>query len=202
MTAPTDEAGYMPSGTIGLMPRLFLNQLPLMFKHALLPFFILLLHTPALIAQPELIKAKAEECQMAFLHGDYGRMADLTYPRVVARIGGREAFIKAIRKNMDEIAADGFTLDTMIVRLPTRIVTTKRRIYGVVPYDLIMQTPEGRLLQESIMLGISEDKGTSWTFIDINSESAKMLQGVFPDEKGLSKRLALPARKQPRLIEE
>jgi hypothetical protein len=173
-----------------------------MLKRALLPLFILLLHTPALLAQPELIKATAEESHRAFLHGDYGRMADLTYPRVVARIGGREAFIKAMRKSIDEIEADGFSLDTMIVRLPTRILTTKRRMYAVVPYDLILLTPDGRLLQESIMLGVSEDGGRSWTFVDVNTQSEKMLQGVFPDEKGLNKRLALPARKPARVIEE
>jgi hypothetical protein len=150
-------------------------------------------------AQHALVKAKVEECNAALFQGDYEKLIDLTYPGLVEWMGGRQAMLETMENSMKEIKGAGFSFDSSRVEEPTRIVKTKRRTYAVVPYQFVMKAPIGRFLQRSTMLGVSEDKGKSWTFVDVHNDPETLLLMVFPDEKGLNKRLKLKPR--PGLIE-
>jgi hypothetical protein len=62
-----------------------------------------------------------------------------------------------------------------------------------------MKVPGGRLYQDSSLLGISEDKGKHWTFIDLGPITKDQLQLVFPELDG---KITLPEKKQPVFVKD
>jgi len=164
--------------------------------------FLLLIAPSILHTQPALIKAKVEECNAALLEGNFEKLVEMTYPPLVELMGGGEAMIELVRGGIDMMKSSGFTIESAEVQEPARIVTTRRRTYAVVPYHLIMNSPVGKFRQESTMLGISTDKGKSWTFVDVHEDPEMLLSLLFSDEKKLNKRLLLKRRPGPVEISE
>ena len=67
-------------------------------------------------------------------------------------------------------------------------------LVGLVPQKLVMKVPGGTLEQESYLLGISEDDGKKWVFVDAGGVPKAQLEQIFPEIVG---KIEVPARKQP-----
>lgn len=142
------------------------------------------------------LKSQAEECASAFLSGEYERLADCTYPKVVELMGGREKMAAFVRKGMDEIKAEGFETISYTTGAPAQVLKVGGETYAVLPAKLRMKAPGGVLVGESFMIGVSSDEGKSWKFVSGNTASQDKLKILFPAAAGL---LKFPAPKPPAL---
>ncbi len=161
---------------------------------------VFLMSGGTLMAQKALIKSKAEQCMQAIVRGDFEELTDLTYPPLVQLMGGKEQMVQLLGKTYATMQEQGFSFDSGNVENVARVVKTKHRSFAVVPYTLYITTSEGTISQEGSMVGVSENNGKSWTFVDLSNGSQALLPQLFPDEKNLAKALSLPPGEAPATI--
>jgi hypothetical protein len=140
------------------------------------------------------LKAQAEETANAFARKDFNTIVDTTYPKVVEFMGGREKMIPVIEQGVKQAEREGITFVSITVDEPKGIVNVGKRLFGIVPTRLRMRVPEGTLVGESFMIGVSEDGGKKWTFIDGAGADKHRLRALFPSA---ADKLQLPEKKQP-----
>lgn len=145
-------------------------------------------------------RAKADEVGSAVIKEDYAKLIELTYPEVVKLNGGSEKMIDTIKSGTKAMKEKGFSLESNKTLDPHEPVIEKGITYIVIPTQLEMKTPMGKLVARSYLLGISPDAGKTWTFIDgAGMRNPKAVKQVLPD---LPDKVKLPERVQPMVVKE
>ena len=153
-------------------------------------------------ADPQTLRVRelAAENSAARASGNYGRLVDLTYPKVVEMVGGRDKMIETLRRGSEDMKAHGTAILGADVSEPKEVVTSGNKQFAVVPMTVRVQVPDGTLRSKGFLIAVSEDHGKTWVFIDgagitkeLGKEREKLAQ-VLPD---FPTQLSLPAREQP-----
>jgi hypothetical protein len=142
---------------------------------------------------PNLV-TQAKEMNDAFARKDYGRFADLTYPKVIEMAGGRDQMLKGIAQQLNEMAAEGVVILSSTTGSPTQFVHDSGSIYAVLPTALKAKAKDGVFQSEGSMIGVSTDGGTNWRFIDSSGKDHRELKTILGN---IVDRLNLPPDKQP-----
>jgi hypothetical protein len=142
------------------------------------------------------IKEQAQEVFEAMIRRDYPRLLDLTYPRVLELMGGREVALAAIEREAKQFQTNGTGLEGATVGEPRDFMQVEKESFAFVPTTMTIKVPEGKLVGETFLLGISSDGGHNWTFIssEAGATNPKMLQSLFP---AAADKLRIPEVKQP-----
>ncbi len=137
--------------------------------------------------------AKAREINQALIDGDYGKVADLTYPAVVKGIGGRAKMIATMKASTDAMKSKGISIRSVKVGEPGQRVANAHEVFVIVPITLEIRVPEGTLLKDGFVIAVSNDKGQTWSFIngDVDREQLKKVLPTLPDA------LKLPDAREP-----
>jgi hypothetical protein len=138
------------------------------------------------------VKNRLEELNRALLAGDFAKVVDLTYPKVVADAGGRERMIAILQSSMQRINAKGYVLEAIELDAPGDFVPSGDNLMVVVPFTLKTTAPQGKFSKRSFVIGISADKGQTWTFANGDLDPDR-LRRLLPD---LPKALKLPERQK------
>ena len=144
---------------------------------------------------------QAEALKKAVLDGEYAKMADLTHPKVVEALGGKEKVVDFTKKVMEQMKAQGIELKTYTIDKPgTPVSDGKSAHYVVLPTKMEMTAPKTKIMSESYLLGMTTDGGKSWTFAD----GAGLAQGPAREAivPTLPKELKLPEPKMPTVTTE
>lgn len=137
-------------------------------------------------------KAKAEELQAALLKGDYGKVADLTHPKTVELLGGKEKMVAYLAQETKAMKDKGYGLKSTTVAEPSDPLAAGGDLYLTVPFKLEMTVPGGRLQTQSGLIGVSGDGGKTWTFVNVKPGREKLLN-LLPN---LPEKLPFP-KKEP-----
>ena len=155
---------------------------------------------PSAEPQTDQIRKLAAENSAALTSGNYARLVDLTYPKVVEMIGGRDKMIETLRRGTEDMKAHGSAILGAEVSEPKEVVTAGDKQFAIVPMTTRVQVPDGILRSKGFLIAVSADRGKTWTFIDgagfvrePGKEREKLAQ-VLPD---FPAQLSLPAREQP-----
>src|SRR5262249_25423816 len=141
----------------------------------------------------QVVKGKVEEINNALIKEDFAKVADLTHPKVVKLMGGREKMISAMESGIKDMKSKGYAFRSVKVDAASDPVTAGSDMFVVVPFLLEMKAPKGRLLQKSFVIGVSSDQGKSWAFVNGDLDVQKVKQ-VLPN---LPEQLKLPERQKP-----
>jgi hypothetical protein len=144
--------------------------------------------------QMERIRQAAQENSTALTKGNYDRLVDLTFPKVVELIGGRKKMIELLRSGTEDMKAHGSELLGAEVAEPKEVITSGKRRFAIVPVTVRVKVPEGTLRSQGFLLAISMDEGKTWTFIDGAGLTKENLAQLIPD---VPSQLALPAKEEP-----
>jgi len=146
---------------------------------------------------PRAKKAKetVQEAHKAMMDSNYAKLIDLTHPAAVKMLGGKEKAIETVREAMEGIKGQGLTIQSMEALDPEEPVTSGAEVYVVVPCTLEMKGGGKTVSVKSFYLGISSDKGETWTFLD-GSQGEGMIRQVLPN---LPADLKLPKPEQPKV---
>lgn len=146
----------------------------------------------------ERIKQQAQELCDAMLTANFDKAADLTYPKLIELMGGRTKFISTVRDAMGQVQTEQFRVEAVTVGEPHDLIHVKAHKYVIVPTTMKMKVPEGLLIGEAFMIGISSDAGRNWTFVDSGGRSMDKtkLKILFPLA---AEKLRLPDIKPPTL---
>jgi hypothetical protein len=144
------------------------------------------------------VKVKVEEINRALIKEDFAKVADLTHPRVVKLMGGRDKMIATLATGMKAMKAQGFAPRSAKVDEPSDPVAAGPDLFVVVPYQLEIKVPGGKLLQKSFVIGVSGDRGKSWSFVNGDLD-VKQVKAVLPH---LPEKLKLPEKQKPVFVKD
>lgn len=140
-------------------------------------------------------KKLAERLNAAVSKDDFATVVDLTHPNVYKMVGGREAMIKALEINNDEMKANGFSFESFEVGEPEEPLIDSDRTFVVVPFIMEMKFRDGNARLKSFVVGVSEDKGANWVFLNGDTDRNKLKQ-ILPE---LPDTLKLPKKQKPEI---
>ena len=131
----------------------------------------------------QIVKGKAAEINNALIKGDYGKVADLTHPKVIEMAGGRQKMIAAMEAGTKEMKAKGLEISSCQIGVPSDPVKSESDLFVVVPFELEMKVPGGKARQGSFVIGVSGDMGKSWVFVngDVDVNQLKQVLPTLPN---------------------
>jgi len=157
-------------------------------------FFCLVAYNAAADPQTERIRQAAKENSTAFATANYDRLVDLTYPKVVELLGGREKMIELLRRGAEDMKSHGSSILGADIAEPKEVITAGDKRFAIVPMIVHVKVPEGTLRTNGFLLAVSTDQGKAWTFIDGAGLTREKLTQVFPD---FPSEVSLPAPERP-----
>ena len=135
----------------------------------------------------------AREYSEATVKNELGKVVDLTHPLAVAALGGREQAIKRSEAEAKRAEQGGLKmLSVESVPFPGKIFATKKAHYCVVPVSFRITVGESRFLLRSALIGVSNDSGKTWKFVDV-SMGEKTIRKYIPD---IPQELEFPPKSQ------
>lgn len=135
-------------------------------------------------------KAQAEKAQTAVMKGDAETLIDLTHPKLVEQLGGRDKAITATRSGVKMYKDKGLEIKAAKVGDPSDPVQGGKELYIVVPTTTEMTTPQGKAVSQGYMVGVSADGGKMWRFVH-GALDAEKVRKLLPD---IPEKLVLPKR--------
>ena len=143
------------------------------------------------------LRSKVEAFGVAMVKSDYAAVAEMTYPPLVEKVGGRDKMIASIKSGMEAMKAQGVSFQSVSVEDdPSDTVPNGSELYVVVPYTLKMNVPQGTLAAKTYVIGISGDNGKSWKFVN-GAKDMGRIKELLPN---LPDQLKLPEYQQPVLV--
>jgi hypothetical protein len=140
-------------------------------------------------------KIQANQLNDAVLAADYGKAADLTYPKLIQLIGGRAKYLGVLKSGMNEMQSERFRIISTVSDDPTEVIELGSHVYAVLPTTMKIKVAEGVLVGQSSLIGVSNDRGEHWTFVDAGGGfNHEQLRTLFPD---VAERLKIPEQKRP-----
>jgi hypothetical protein len=127
------------------------------------------------------VKQQATAMAQALLHGDYKSAIDYCYPKLIYMAGGKEKMTAAIDSGMAQLKAQGITIESAIVGFPGKFYKAGTEIHCLLPETLRLKMPNGHAVTHSNLLGISNDGGKNWTFVDLNQGTIGSIHDLFPN---------------------
>jgi hypothetical protein len=145
------------------------------------------------------LKQQATELALAVVAGDFEKVVDFTYPKVVEMAGGRDKLIASQKKTRQAMTAAGDHITIDPINQSGPIVESKGIMYSYVPVTAKHSRKKGLYLLNIIFIAVSSDGGNSWKFIDDSELSSRdAIKSMLPE---FPEQLALPARQSPALVE-
>ena len=138
----------------------------------------------------------AQQCSDAGITKDWDAVVKFMPPIVIEMSGGKEQVIAAAKAADQQLAADGFTVQKATVSEPIRKKEINGTMYAIIPQQLSISIPQGKLRHKGYMLGISKQPYGTWHFMSITRGSEPQLKQMFPD---IAADFEFPAPEKPEL---
>jgi hypothetical protein len=133
----------------------------------------------------------------ATISGDYATVIDLTWPAAVREIGARDKAVALTEATMSQLRSRGIVLRNYHIGEPGALFAEGNYAFVVIPVEIEMTVPDGRLISGSYLLGISSD-GNTWKFLDgTGLQDTGYRARVLPR---LPPNLVLPALRPPKQL--
>src|SRR5258705_6845523 len=108
---------------------------------------------------PEAIRTEAQACADAMLKGNFEAFADLTHPKLIELMGGRQKFLDAIKKGDAEMKAQKAAITSFTARAPDGVVKGGADLFAIVPTTLAMTIKDSKIKQDGFLIAVSSDGG-------------------------------------------
>ena len=139
------------------------------------------------------LTAQATQLTDALSRKDYGKVIDLTYPKVIEFAGGREKMLAETTREVQSMEAEGVVILSSTCAAPSQFVSDASGLYAVIPVVSKVKATDGVFQTEGCLIGVSTDGGQNWTFVDASGKDQKELKKILPNLD----RFNLPPQKDP-----
>lgn len=131
------------------------------------------------------------------LKKDYIGFTTFNYPQIIKMMGGPGKMASYIEQSLKGMEGEGFTITDITVANCSKIIHTAKQLQCTLTQAIELKHPDGKLIQNSTLVGISDDRGLTWTFIDSHGATLKKLQETITE---LSNDLIIPEQQEPEII--
>lgn len=163
-------------------------------KLALKIALLLILPVSVFAQDAAVVKRQADAVAKALFNGDYKTIIARTYPKAVNVGGGKEKMLQILTTGINQMKSQGFSFEKVTIGQPGKFYKAGSEIHCIIPESIIMKTSQGRFLANSSLLGISNDGGKNWSFLDMNRATINLVKTLFPN---FNKNLVIPEPAQP-----
>ena len=147
--------------------------------------YILLLLTSSIVGfsqtKNENLNTQLGKMKKFFLAGDYENYANYTYPKLVEMIGGKANIVNATRQSMESMKDDGFSITSLTFEGASDFLTKGNELQCSFTQVIVMKTPQGTVEAKYTLIGISNDNGQNWTFLDTSGKTKETMLKYFPN---------------------
>ena len=122
----------------------------------------------------------ASELELTFRDRNFKAYAQLNHPKLVEMMGTVDDFAQMMEEQMAQIEVEA-KIDSIDFGVPFNFVKCEKSINCLLPQTLIMSVSDSLSLKSVVyLLGISEDSGNTWYFIDA-SNGEEFLDAIIPN---------------------
>lgn len=132
-------------------------------------------------------RVTAQACLDRAVAGDAEGAVDCIPDEVVA-IEGRQNLVAFMRQTLDEGKRQGVTIERLVVEAPSQMAMAEeagprgeRRTFAILPKTLVLRVPGGTKEHKSFVIGVSEDDGRTWKFVEGAGLDASDVYEFFPN---------------------
>lgn len=134
---------------------------------------------------------------------DADTVISLTSPRVYELSGDAAQARARVKAVFEDIKADGLsheldlrTMESVQVRSPAPLLRSGKRLAAFLPYEGVERSIQGRVRVTAFYLGLSEDAGKTWRFVDGARLDGRSIKLFLPSYGGTP---PLPPRSREKL---
>jgi hypothetical protein len=142
------------------------------------------------------LMVQAKQLEDALSRKDYGKVIDLTYPKVIEVAGGRDKMLTETTREVQSMEAEGVTIISSSYGSPKQFVTDASGIYALIPVVSKVKATDGVFQTEGCLIAVSTDGGQNWTFVDASGKDQTELKKVLPNIEKFN----LPPDKPPEKV--
>jgi hypothetical protein len=142
------------------------------------------------------VKSAAKRMNDALVKKDIKTFVKTTYPKVVEMTeGGLVKIQSELEIQLNAIEKSGSKILSAWPGDATTIIDTAGEYQCTIPQYMKMQLVNGALTTQTTLIGLSQDKGKTWYFIDATDKPLNQWRNLFPN---LSSKLVFFPAKEPK----
>ena len=150
----------------------------------LLAALIVFINSPALAQYQAAIKRDAQAMCNAVVKGDFKTAVNYMYPKLVTQMGGRDKILQQVTDGAKAMNQAGQKLVNITIGDPGKVITDSDQRFVIVPSRVLVNVG-GKINNTAYpQLGVSDDKGKTWHFMDGHNLNDEVLQRFFPKVSG------------------
>ncbi len=131
----------------------------------------------------------------AFLKRDFKHFGQLMHPQLVALMGGDSVLSRALDTQIKDMEKSGYIIENIATSAPILpFVRCKKSVQTILPQQMILKTPKGRMQINANYWVISEDDGKTWHFADTSNFEPYVFRQYFLD---ICPDLKIPEKTEP-----
>ena len=142
------------------------------------------------------VKQQADDCVQAWVRQDFDAFTARIHPRVLELAGGKEGIMRLMKQEEEAMKSSGGKIMRASVGEAMQIRKVDSDEVAVVPESIEISGPRGLVKAESFLLGISNDGGRTWKFVEDSgtADANNKIRTILPNLPG---DFELPTRKEP-----
>lgn len=141
----------------------------------------------------ERINLQLNEMKNSFLQGDFEKFIDFSHPDALKKFSNKDEAISFASANAQLLASNGIKITNISFKEPSKIITYNNELQFTIQQEISLSTPNGERTGTSTLIGISDDNGKTWKFIDTSGKTTESLYSTYPR---LSRELVIKPRSQ------
>lgn len=143
------------------------------------------------------VRIQAVRMAQAFVRADYPTFIRFMYPRVVDAAGGKAKLSQALANAQTELNRRGMSVSNITVGQPSRLYHQGKELQCILPQRTELLATQGHFAITSALIGISDDNGVTWTFLDTSNKRREDILKLLPQ---LDPGIVIPPASAPELI--
>lgn len=143
------------------------------------------------------VEKQSAEMAMFFKKKNYKDFANYTHPEVIKLIGTKSKMIEVTENALKKMEGDGYEIIDVSVESPSQFLKEGVEIQCVLIQTIITNTPQGKIKSKTSLIGVSQNDGGNWFFVDSKGKEIEILRKTIPS---LSSKLNIPKKENPEFI--
>lgn len=143
--------------------------------------YVLFIISLPIVAQTsiESLNIHLQQMQKLFLDEEYLCYSEFMHERVHEINGGLERTQEISSDGMQQLKDEGFKFLDAEYKNPSEVIAFGDELQLTLTFEVLMNTPKGRVVAEYCMIGVSKDQGKSWRFIDTSGRDKEVVLKFF-----------------------
>ena len=127
----------------------------------------------------DIIKLQANSFAEATKKNNFKEIVNLTYPKLVSLLGGKDTLTSIVSNNMVLLQREGLQYKSIQFNEPQKVYTYQKELHCLIPQKIIQSNSQGVITRNTFLYAVSNNLGKSWFFMN-ETQFRKYKNKLFP----------------------